>query len=271
MRADWEMLETRIRDMSGWDEVFDRYGVKRVSPNDKRKNAFVPGQEQKEALEFAGMLPADGGPAPEVYILVLGDGSRDRVMASYYRSSGHPQRERRIGREFISQWLEEGDEVLIGVRNGQVFAAKVQDPALHEIIREEVERRAVVELHQHDAAVLTAPVDPAILERLREKYADAGPVLKGKLIRHVERGSVGEHVKRACGYRCQICEALGSDGLGFAKRSGGRYVEAHHMMPVAGLTPGSLGPRNVVCLCANHHRQLHYGNVTIGETPTEFV
>jgi hypothetical protein len=117
--------------MSKWDEVFDFHGLKHVAPNDKKKSAYVPSQGQKDTLELAGLIPADGGPAPEMSIRVLGDPSRDTVKASFYRSKGHPHRERRMGREFISCWLEEGDEVLIGVKDGQIFVAKVHDPATH--------------------------------------------------------------------------------------------------------------------------------------------
>lgn len=421
--------------MSQWSEVFDSYGLKRVAPNDKKKSAYVPSQEQKDTLELAGLIPADGGPAPETSIRVLGDPSRDQVKASYYRSKGHPHRERRMGREFISSWLQEDDEVLIGVRDGQIFVAKVHDPTTHSSIlrqlrlassvaglanrrvqprsddgrplkaefsvadqapdftitmecgdgrrhteyaralelilarlaaldaelisvrlatavalqRAEAEnldtvvrpvgfalprkinvaevsdlRKAVgnagaaigrppntsgnttkrialhVRLESHaagdavelqdllagglakvvgesdeldhqDVIILAAPVDAQTLECLRRKYASATPEVKAKISHHIERGGVGDEVKRACGYRCQICESLGIDGLGFTKRSGGIYAEAHHVLPVSGLAPGSLGPSNVICVCPNHHRQIHYGRMTLAEYADEFV
>lgn len=84
-----------------WGDVFDRYAIKAVSDNDKIKRAYVPSQEQTEVLEAAGLTPADGGPAPQFAIRVLGDPARRQVDASYYRASGHPQRELRIGRDFI--------------------------------------------------------------------------------------------------------------------------------------------------------------------------
>jgi hypothetical protein len=128
-----------------------------------------------------------------------------------------------------------------------------------------------IELDHQDVIILAAPVDPQALERLRKKYANATPGVRAKLSHHVERGGVGDEVKRACGYRCQICEGFGIDGLGFAKRSGGHYVEAHHVVPVSGLAPGSLGPSNVISVCPNHHRQIHYGQVTLAEQADELV
>lgn len=88
---------------------------------------------------------------------------------------------------------------------------------------------------------------------------------------HIERGGVGDEVKRACGYRCQICERLGIDGLGFTRRSGGNYAEAHHVLPVSGLALGSLGPSNVICVCPNYDRQIHYGRVTLADHEDGFV
>ena len=381
--------------MSRWDEVFDAHGLKRVSPNDKKKSAYVPSQEQKEALEVAGWVPADGGPGTSISVRILGDSSRREVEASYYRSRGHPRREPRMGRKFISSWLNHNDELLVGLKDGQLLVAKVHDPATHQAILEELieatsntgfgvanqrvrprsddgrilkaefsvsgnaphytvtmecgdgrrhteyaqalelilarlaaldvelvsarlatavalkrseteqldttlrptdldlprkieaaevsrlrkalgnagaaigrppntsgnttkrialllrVERAVegaaglqlllaegfgsgggkpVELDQDDVRALTDPVDPQALERMRQKYAGAAPEMKARLSYHIERGGVGAEVKRACQYRCQICEALGIESLGFEKRSGGHYVEAHHVL-----------------------------------------
>jgi len=277
--------------MSQWSKVFDAHGVKRVAPNDKNKSAYVPSQEQKDALDRAGLIPEDGGPAPAFAIRVLGDPLRDHVKTSYYRSKGHPHRERRMGREIISRWLEVDDEVLIGVRNGTVFIAKVNDPAMHPAILEQLRRafsddgstRQPVQPGSTDAAegsegldhqdleVLTTSSDPDVLEDLRRKYADVSPETKARISKYIERGAVGDAVKRACGYRCQICEALGMDGLGFRKNSGGYYAEAHHVLSVSGLAPGSLGPSNVICICPTHHRQLHYGRVSMTVRADEFV
>ena len=108
-----------------------------------------------------------------------------------------------------------------------------------------------------------ATVDPAELEALRQRYRNAPPKVTHRLSLAIERGGVGSLVKRATGYRCQVCEALGLPPLGFNKRNGVPYVEAHHVLPVSSLAPGALGPENVITVCANHHRQMHYGWATI--------
>lgn len=128
--------------MSRWGDIFDAHAVKRVSPNDQRKCAYVPSREQKTVLEKAGWLPTDGGPAPATSVRVLGDPQRSTVDASYYRSRGHPGREPRLGRQVISSWLVEGDELLMGLKAGQLFFAKVHDPATHTQIASDLQRTA---------------------------------------------------------------------------------------------------------------------------------
>ena len=61
----------------------------------------------------------------------------------------------------------------------------------------------------------------------------------------------------------------GGDGVAFTKGDGTRYAEAHHVQPVSLLKKGSLGERNIMVLCPNHHRQAHYGVFAVtreGET-----
>jgi predicted restriction endonuclease len=120
------------------------------------------------------------------------------------------------------------------------------------------------------ATIAPAPDNIATLER---KFIHASPEVKQRLSRYIERGRVGSQVKRALGFKCQICEALGRQPLGFLKTNGEPYVEAHHVMPVSERQVGSLAVSNIMVVCANHHRQMHYGgiNVEIGESTFDFT
>lgn len=91
--------------------------------------------------------------------------------------------------------------------------------------------------------------------------SSAAPVVQERLSKYVERGRAGSVVKAANGYRCQICEALGLPALGFRKLDGTPFVEAHHVIPVSSLEADVLGSANVISVCPNHHRQLHFGGV----------
>jgi HNH endonuclease len=44
---------------------------------------------------------------------------------------------------------------------------------------------------------------------------------------------------------------------------GDPYVEVHHVTPVSKKQVGSLSASNMLTLCANHHRQVHFGHVEI--------
>jgi hypothetical protein len=49
--------------------------------------------------------------------------------------------------------------------------------------------------------------------------------------------------------------------MGLKKKSGELYVEPHHVMQVSTIEVGSLSASNVMTLCANHQRQVHYRDV----------
>jgi predicted HNH restriction endonuclease len=102
---------------------------------------------------------------------------------------------------------------------------------------------------------------------------NASPEVKTRVSKCIERGPVVYAVKRTNGFKCQVCESLGNNPIGFIKKNGEPYIEAHHVMPVSTKEVGSLAASNVMTVCANHHRQLHYGeiDVTITEKTFEFV
>lgn len=109
----------------------------------------------------------------------------------------------------------------------------------------------------------------AAIERQAENL---DPQVRERLSRVIERGPVGDRVKAARGYRCQLCEAKGLHPHAFLKRDGSPFAEAHHVQPVSKLTPGSLGDRNIMVLCPNHHRQAHYGLFEVlEERPTDWI
>lgn len=116
-------------------------------------------------------------------------------------------------------------------------------------------------------------VTPDKLAAMEEKYLHASPEVKARLSKTVERGCIGALVKQATGFKCQLCETLGLPPMGFLKKNGEHYVEAHHVMPVSKREIGSLAASNVMTLCANHHRQMHYGgiDVVISATTFDFV
>ncbi len=129
------------------------------------------------------------------------------------------------------------------------------------------EFHSVTAMLGYDFDALPAPSAPdltaARLAALEEMYLKANPEVREKASICIERGPVGQLLKRAVGFKCQLCEALGRPPFGFLKPNGEPYVEAHHVMPVSKREVGSLAASNVMILCANHHRQIHYGGIAV--------
>lgn len=80
----------------------------------------------------------------------------------------------------------------------------------------------------------------------------------------IERGTIAKRAKTLAKYKCLICEALGLSPFSFIKRNSKiPYVETHHIEHASLLIKGSLALHNLITVCANHHRQFHYGNLEI--------
>lgn len=103
------------------------------------------------------------------------------------------------------------------------------------------------------------------ISRLEKKMKNMTPRVKERLSSFIERGSIASKIKVITGYKCLVCEAFKENPYSFQKGDGEYYVETHHVEPVANLKKGSLSIANLLTVCANHHRQMHYGNVEIIE------
>ncbi len=101
------------------------------------------------------------------------------------------------------------------------------------------------------------------IELLNEFYANTNIEQKEKLVKVIERGKIANKIKEYIQYKCQICESLGQNPYSFKKKSGEYYVETHHIIPVSDTKNSKLSVDNLICLCPNHHKQVHYGNVEI--------
>ncbi len=105
--------------------------------------------------------------------------------------------------------------------------------------------------------------DLAGITILNEIYKKINIQKKDKLVKAIERGKIANEIKKYAGYKCQICEVIGNTPYTFKKKNGEYYIETHHIIPVSDIENSSLSVENLICVCPNHHRQLHYGNVDI--------
>jgi len=94
-----------------------------------------------------------------------------------------------------------------------------------------------------------------------DTFDNSEPKVKQIITNKIERGNFANKVKKFVGYKCLLCELLFNETHSFIKPNGEMYVEVHHVEPVSELKKGSLALSNLITLCANHHKQMHFGNV----------
>ena len=110
------------------------------------------------------------------------------------------------------------------------------------------------------------------LAQLELRMQKLQPQEKARVSTYIERGYIATSVKRHTDYKCLLCQVMGLNPIGFIKSNGIPYVETHHVDPVANQNTGALGLANILTLCANHHRQMHYGDVRlVKQTKTQFT
>ena len=103
------------------------------------------------------------------------------------------------------------------------------------------------------------------ITRLESEFERSTPREIQKISGYIERGRIGQELKRLRKGKCQICKALGRDEVAFLDCKGHPFSEAHHVVPVSSRMTGSLSRLNVMILCPNHHRQAHYGKFNVIE------
>ncbi len=255
----------------------DTWGIR---PSDSAR--FAPGQlgivrvgvDRRSAIERSGHPPL----APGIYALVEvesevfpGTGANDEFWADDDgRAPGWPTVKIRYLRTYLNDPLTierlraerpEVSKLLLDGFQAASFPISAADFS------------AVMALLNEKLDELPSPereVELSKLAALEEQYLRASPEVKERLSKTIERGPIGGLVKQATGYKCQVCEALGRNPIAFVKPTGEPYVEAHHVSPVSLREIGSLAASNVMTVCPNHHRQLHYGGVKVVITPTTF-
>ncbi len=249
----------------------DTWGIR---PSDRER--FAPGQlgivrvgvDQRSAAERDGKPPLEAG----IYALCEvdsrafdGTGASSEFWApGAERAPGWPTVNIRYLKSYAARPLtierlrtERPDVSRLLLNGFQAASFPITDRDFH----------AVMALLGEDLDELPpSPNDNPVADQLaalERKYMNASPEVKLRVSKGIERGPVGNLVKKTNGFKCQVCEALGNNPIGFLKQNGEPYVEAHHVMPVSSMEVGSLAASNVMTVCANHHRQLHYGGIKV--------
>lgn len=228
-----------------WKSCFDKVGIKKVTKTDKNKAAYVLNKEQLAAVEASGATPSMKRPADPFKITLFLESDK-AVLASFYhaeREGADRAPEPRIGREFITHWLNQGDWVVLGNIGKQLFAAKISGQLESELqIAEEVAKRADTDTRNAlIAKAKQAAGKPAKKLVSRNDFARNPVVVMGA-------------IARAGG----ICEMPGCRIELFQRDDHSNYLEVHHITPLAESGDDTL--LNAAALCPKCHRELHFGN-----------
>jgi len=169
------------------------------------------------------------------------------------------------------------DEVFDSVRvNTRALPGQAAIPWRRELLEHEVLVRTWAESMAPYAVTPNEMLEAISSEALvlvetEKKLLARTPEVRERISKSIERGSIGQKLKRANNFKCQLCDTLGLNPIGFVKANGEPYVEAHHATPVSELEIGSLAASNIMILCANHHREMHYGQVELERDEREFI
>lgn len=102
----------------------------------------------------------------------------------------------------------------------------------------------------------------AKVHAFNQRYRDTSPFRRRAISEQVARpGGISDYIKQLRNFTCQIC---GSPG--FRKRKGTLYAEAHHIIELHRLLPGSYCSDNIVIVCPTCHKKLHLASVSYGFT-----
>ncbi|TCN21084.1 HNH endonuclease [Mesobacillus foraminis] len=254
-------------------EIKDRFTV-----SDYHRNDFKAGQlgvirvgtDRRTKKQLAGKKRLDRGIYAVVEILDAAKLMKG-THKEYWEDEGDADKLRyRVPIRYIKRLLrtpillenldlsaDEYDKFLI---EGQQGSSMPLNPLAFEKIIDIVDGSETLEFNFNESNN-----DTISIAKLEKEYFDAVPVVKERVSKYIERGSIAQEYKRRTGFKCQVCEALGLNPYSFKKPNGEYYIETHHVIPVSELQAGSLSVDNLITVCANHHRQLHYGDVQLIE------
>jgi hypothetical protein len=96
----------------------------------------------------------------------------------------------------------------------------------------------------------------SVLTELNTKYSKLPPKERARNVEnYLDRGTaVTKALKSLLGAKCQICS-----WTGFSQKNGDEFIEAHHIIQLSDKKDGALCTDNIILVCPNCHREIHYG------------
>lgn len=148
--------------------------------------------------------------------------------------------------------------LILNPKNDKLKSFVKKFPLLEKLTGEEIDLRDFIKIIGDTTADTLKDI-----EKLEKKMKNQRPQIKQRISSYIERGAISNKAKKLNNYRCSVCKSLGFPTNSFKKTNGDIYIETHHVQPVSTAKVGVLSITNLMTVCANHHRQLHYGNVEL--------
>lgn len=97
-----------------------------------------------------------------------------------------------------------------------------------------------------------------MIYKFNKKYREVIPSKRLIISEQIARpGAISDYLKKLKNYKCEICGKKG-----FIQKNGVPYIEAHHIIELHKLIPGSYCSDNIIVVCPTCHRKLHFAQVT---------
>jgi len=225
---------------------FLKVAEKKVSRTDIEKDAYVINKEQKEIMVSAGIKPGFAPSVTEVELHVLY--SSTILHASYYgsrREGSGRALEYRMGRHEFINWIKPDDNLIMATDGEKIFVHKISDNSkkpLQDITQDDDTLENIYENMDTDALRKRAEAakgKPGKREAKTTQY-DRDPAVRAFVILRSKHH----------------CERTGCDYEGFKKTDGTKYIQVHHIIPLA--EDGEDSIMNAIALCPNCHAEAHF-------------
>lgn len=135
-------------------------------------------------------------------------------------------------------------------------------PLRHTIYKLKQKKEILEEINKIEDPQTLEVIDTREYQQIEDNFLEDYPELKNEIeeVLIKRRKRVQEIVLKIKNKYNNCCQ-FENCGFTFSKNNGGFYSEAHHLIPLS--QEGSQDENNVVILCPNHHRMLHYAQVEI--------
>lgn len=185
-------------------------------------------------------------------------GSGVSAKKQWFKSEGSKQ----VSTQQVWQITEKGESYLKYIDTTEMqkrIAIYIQQNSIEETLTARPEQLPFPLDNEDEVSDLQRKIDD-----YNNRFKAVAPKKRKIISEQISRpGSITDHIKKLLDYTCQICNEQG-----FIQINGTRYIEAHHINELHKLIPGSYCSDNIVILCANCHRKIHFAEV-VYTTPTE--